>query len=73
MSESFLQYSRGYSRTQKITKNICISSQQHAISKKVPLEQNLSNSERGKKTGMKTRGKSREGRTNANDREKLDL
>ena len=49
MSKSSVQYSRGYFRTQKITKNICISSQQHAISKKVPLEQNLSNSERGKK------------------------
>ena len=67
-TKSSVQYSRGYFRTQKITKIICISSQQHAIWKKVPLEQNLSNSERGKWTGRKTRGKSREGRTNVNDR-----
>ena len=64
MSESSVQYRRGYFRTQKITKIICISSQQHTISKKVPLEQNLSKSERGKWTGRKTRVKSREGRTN---------
>ena len=64
MSESSVQYSRGYFRTQKITKIICISSQQHTIPKKVPLEQNLSNSVRGKWRGRKTRGKSREGRTN---------
>ena len=31
--------------------------------KKIPLEQKLSNSERGKSTRRKTRGKSREGRT----------
>ena len=64
MSESFVQYSRGYFRTQKITKIIIISLKQQTISKKVPLEQNLSKSERGKWTGRKTRGKSREGRTN---------
>ena len=37
---------------------------QNSNFKKVPLEQNLSNSERGKWTGRKTRGKSRKGRTN---------
>ena len=63
MSESSVQYSRGYFRSQKFTKIICISSQQHTIPKKVPLKQNLSNSVRGKRTGRKTRGKSREGRT----------
>ena len=62
-TKSSVQYRRGYFRTQKFTKNICISSQQHTIPKKVPLEQNLSNSVRGKWSGRKTRGKSREGRT----------
>ena len=62
-TKSSVQYRRGYFRTQKITKIICISSQQQTISKKVPLKQNLSNSARGKWTLRKTRGKSREGRT----------
>ena len=74
MSESSVQYSRGYFRTQKITKTISISSKQQTISKKFHWNKNCQiQSGENQQEGKQEESRAKVGQIDVNDREKLDL
>ena len=71
MSESSVQYSRGYFRTQKITKIISISSKnswQFHWNKICQIQ-----SEENEQEGKQEESRAKVGQIDVNDREKLDL
>ena len=73
MSESSVQYSRGYFRTQKFTKLICISSQQHTIPKKSHRNKTCQiQSEEKEQEGKQEESRAKVGQKDVNDREKPD-
>ena len=74
MSESSVQYSGGYFRTQKITKIISISSKQQTISKKFHWNKIFQNqSGENQQEGKQEESRAKVGQIDVNDREKLDL